>query len=380
VKSFDGLGPLFNRVSCSGCHTRDGRGRPPEDGEGPLNSMLLRLGVPGKGAAKPHPVLGDQLNERAIAGQPAEGRARIVYEEAEGAFADGELFSLRKPAYTIVDPGFGALDEDLLISPRVAPAVIGLGLLEAVPGQTLLALSDPHDSDRDGISGRVNRVRDETTGGMVIGRFGWKANQPSLRQQNAGAAVGDIGITTSMHPLQNCTDAQTACAGAPAGGMPEMSDEFLDKLTLYTGLLAVPAQRNPNDPMVQRGAALFRSMGCASCHMPTLVTGPHPEMPELSHQTIHPFTDLLLHDMGDGLADGRPDFEASVREWRTPPLWGLGLVETVNGHELLLHDGRARGPAEAILWHGGEAEAAREAFRSAPADDRKALIAFLRSL
>lgn len=380
VKSFDGLGPLFNRVSCSGCHTRDGRGRPPENGEGPMDSMLLRLSVSSENGARPHPVLGDQLNERAIAGQPAEGRARIAYQEVAGAYSDGEPYSLRKPVYTIVDPGFGSLGDNILISPRVAPAVIGLGLLEAVPDATLSALSDPDDSDGDGISGRINRVRDETTGATAVGRFGWKANQPSLRQQNAGAALGDIGITTSMHPAQNCTATQSGCAAAMTGGAPEMSDEFLDKLTLYTRLLAVPAQRSAADPAVQRGAALFRSMGCAACHMPTLVTGPFPEMPELAHQTIHPFTDLLLHDMGEALADGRPDFEATGKEWRTPPLWGLGLVETVNGHDLLLHDGRARGPAEAILWHGGEAEAAREAYRTAPSADREALIAFLKSL
>jgi CxxC motif-containing protein (DUF1111 family) len=183
-----------------------------------------------------------------------------------------------------------------------------------------------------------------------------------------------------MNAGENCSAAQSACSAATSGGAPEISEEFLDKLTLYTMTLAVPAQRNADDAAVKRGEQAFRSFGCAACHMPTLTTAEHPELPELASQTIHPFTDLLLHDMGEALADDRPDFEASGTEWRTPPLWGLGLVPTVNGHDTLLHDGRARGFAEAILWHGGEAEAAKEAFRTAPKDERAALVAFLKSL
>jgi CxxC motif-containing protein (DUF1111 family) len=266
------------------------------------------------------------------------------------------------------------------MSPRVAPHMIGLGLLEAVPEETLEALADPEDKDGDGISGRVNRVWDQQAQAPAIGRFGWKANQPNLKQQNAGAALGDIGLTTSLNAAENCTAPQTLCAAAINGGAPELSDEFLAKLTLYTMTIAVPEQRNASHPQVTAGEALFRSMGCASCHMPSLVTGGIEGFPQLSRQTIHPFTDLLLHDMGEGLADGRPDFEASGREWRTPPLWGLGLVPTVNGHDNLLHDGRARGFAEAILWHGGEAEMAKEAFRTAPRQERDALVAFLKSL
>ena len=383
VKAFDGLGPMFNRVSCSGCHTKDGRGRPPENNQGPMDSMLLRISIPGKdttGGVMPHPTYGDQISERAILHVAPEGRAEISYTELSGAYADGEAFSLRKPQYFISDLKYGNLGNDVMISPRVAPVMIGLGLLQSMPEETLLALADPDDRDGDGISGRPNEVWDSVAKKKTLGRFGWKANQPNLHQQNAGAAVGDIGIATSLANGQNCTAEQTDCANAINGGAPEMSDEFLEKLTLYTMTIAVPAQRNASEPSVKRGEALFRTMGCASCHMPTLQTNTVEKFPELSNQTFHPFTDLLLHDMGEGLADNRPDFEATGREWRTPPLWGLGLIPVVNKHDLLLHDGRARGIAEAILWHGGEAEKSREAFRNAAGPEREALIAFLNSL
>lgn len=382
VKAFDGLGPMFNRVSCSGCHTLDGRGSPPAAGEGPFDTMLIRLSIPGvdkHGGPNLHPAYGDQLSDRAIPGVPAEGRPRITYAEVPGTYGDGEPYALRKPAYSIESLGYGPLGDDIMMSPRVAPHMIGLGLLQAVPEETLLALADPDDADGDGISGRPNRVWDSAKNAKAIGRFGWKANQPNLQQQNAGAALGDIGLTSGTS-TENCTAAQSACITAITGGEPELSAEFLDKLTLYTMTLSVPAQRNAQAAGVQQGEKLFRGFGCASCHMPSLVTGETGGFPELSRQTIHPFTDLLLHDMGEGLADNRPDFEATGSEWRTPPLWGLGLIQTVNGHDNLLHDGRARGFAEAILWHGGEAEAAKEQFRNASKAERKALIAFLESL
>jgi len=267
-----------------------------------------------------------------------------------------------------------------MVSARVAPAVIGMGLLEAIPEETLRALADPDDRDGDGISGRLNTVWDAIAKKPAVGRFGWKASVPGLRQQIAMAALGDIGLTTSLYPEQNCPVAQADCRKAENGGEPEIEDDFLDRLELYSQTLAVPLRRDVEDPQVMRGEALFAQTGCAACHVMTLKTGAHASRQELSHQTIHPFTDLLLHDMGEGLADGRPDFLASGSEWRTPPLWGLGLVRVTNKHEYLLHDGRARGFAEAILWHGGEAAAAKERFRTLPQDERAALLAFLRSL
>lgn len=379
--SFDGLGPLFNRVSCSGCHVRDGRGRPPEPGEA-MDSMLVRISVPGRdahGGPLPHPVYGDQIQDRAIPGVPAEARVVIEWEELPGQYADGERFSLRRPKISFADAAYGPLGADVLTSPRVAQAMIGLGLLEAVPDADLLARTDPDDADGDGISGRVNRVWDAASGQLAVGRFGWKSNQPNLRQQVAGAAAGDIGITTTLAKADACTESQSTCRTAPAGGEPEMSEVFLDKLLLYSRTLAVPERRSSDPQQMREGEALFSSAGCAACHVPTLRTGAH-ELAAVAHQTIHPFTDVLLHDMGEGLADGRPDFEGSGREWRTAPLWGLGLLHTVNGHELLLHDGRARGIAEAILWHGGEADRAAKKFRGLSKRERDTLIEFLRSL
>ena len=376
VKTFDGLGPTFNRNSCSGCHVRDGRGRPPVVASDPMESMLVRISQPGSNAS--HPVYGDQINDRAILGVKPEGRAAIAYDDVGGLYEDGTPYTLMKPTLSIVEANYGSL-AGVLTSPRVAPVIVGLGLLEAVPEATLEALADPDDSDGDGISGRINRLNDHT-GQPSVGRFGWKANVASIIEQSAGAAVGDIGITTSLFPDQNCSAAQADCNTALSETEPEMSDSFLERLVTYIRTLAVPQARPRDDETFQAGLATFTAMGCASCHMPTMTTDESAPLPELRSQTFHPFTDLLLHDMGEGLADNRPDGGATGTEWRTPPLWGLGLIETVNGHDRLLHDGRARGFAEAILWHGGEGVAAKEAFRTAPEAERAALIAFLASL
>jgi len=385
VKTFDGLGPLFNRVSCAGCHTFDGRGRPPENTGDPMDSILVRLSIAGKtdrGGPMPHPAYGTQLSDRAIGGVKPEGRAIITYVDVPGTYADGTTYALRRPSLSFADLAYGSMDI-VMTSVRVAPQVIGMGLLESVPDETLLALSDPDDADGDGISGRVNRVWSDSGATTLIGRFGWKANAPTVLDQSVDAALGDIGLTTSILPVQNCSEVQADCLAAfdqGAADGPEISDEFVTKLVIYMQTLAVPRQRNETDRRVVRGEALFRDAGCAACHVPTLKTGPDAALPELANQTFHPFTDLLLHDMGPGLADNRPDFEAPGSEWRIAPLWGLGLIQQVNGHTLLLHDGRARGFAEAILWHDGEAAASREAFRAMPKDDRDALVAFLKSL
>ncbi len=377
----DGLGPLYNATSCSSCHARDGRGQPPPDGMEML-SMLVRLSVPGTdahGGPLGEPSYGTQFQPRSIPGVPSEGSTRLTWEETPGTYADGSAFSLRAPHLAFSTLGYGPMQADTMFSVRVATPQFGLGLLEAVSEADVLANADEGDANHDGISGRPNRVWDSIAGVLALGRFGWKANQPSLRQQTAAAMLGDIGLSSSIDPDQSCTHVETACASAPDGGSPELTDTILDLLVFYGQTLAVPARRSVGDPAVVRGRALFRDAGCAECHVPSFTTGAS-DLPALSHQHIWPYTDLLLHDMGDGLADHRPDYEASGSEWRTPPLWGIGLSMTVNRHDLLLHDGRARGFEEAILWHGGEAEAAREAFRSMSADDRSALVRFLRSL
>jgi CxxC motif-containing protein (DUF1111 family) len=379
----DGLGPLFNARSCSGCHFKDGRGRPPLEPEEPFESMLLRIGLPGQGEhgePRADPLYGGQLQPFGVAGVPGEGTPRVTYQEVSGTYADGEAYSLLSPSYSIENPALGAPDDELLISARVAPAVVGLGLLQALPLERLEELADPDDLDGDGISGKLNWVWDVTAGTLAAGRFGWKAEQPSVRQQSAGAFLGDLGVTSSLFTEQDCTSAEVECLAAEAGGTPEIDDQLLDRIELYGLLLAVPVRERWKDAELLRGRALFHDAGCSGCHVPNHRTGTLAGFPEVSDQSIWPYTDLLLHDMGPELSDGRPVFAAEAAEWRTPPLWGLRFYRIVNGHDRLLHDGRARGVAEAILWHGGEAEAAREIFRALPAHDRARLIAFVESL
>ena len=218
------------------------------------------------------------------------------------------------------------------------------------------------------------------TGAPALGRFGWKATQPSVEEQVAAAFVNDIGITSSLFAEEAVGSALAEKLEYASGGEPELDDHKLARVTFYSQVLAVPAQRGAEDAEVRRGAELFASAGCAACHTPSWRTGPSAVLPEYAEQTIHPYTDLLLHDLGRGLADGKRDGDAAPEEWRTPPLWGIGLFEAVSGHTRYLHDGRARDLAEAVLWHGGEAERARERFRLMPQDERAALLAFLGSL
>ena len=380
TSGLDGLGPVFNARSCSACHFKDGRGAPPQGPEDNSPSLLFRLSVPGSDGS-PHAdvVYGDQLQPQGILGVAGEGRVEISYVDVGGTFSDGTPYVLRQPVYSFADLAFGPIDARVMVSPRVAPAMIGLGLLEAVPEQTLLDIA-AEQANAGMVSGAPNYVWDVRLQQTALGRFGWKANQPTLEQQSAGAFLGDIGLTSELFPEGNCTAAQAACLAAPNGGEPELEANKLHFISFYSHLLAVPARRDIDNPLVQQGKALFASAGCAACHVPTLDTGELDGFPEVSNQRIHAYTDLLLHDMGEGLADGRPDFLAGGREWRTPPLWGIGLVQVVNRHDNFLHDGRARGLMEAILWHGGEAEAAREAVRAMSVAEREALVQFLGSL
>jgi CxxC motif-containing protein (DUF1111 family) len=332
------------------------------------------------GTPRPHPVYGDQIQTEALTGLPCEAAVTFDYDERTERFADGESYALRTPRIRLSQLGYGPLETGLQTSARVAPAIIGLGLLEAVPEADILAHVDERDLDRDGISGRANRVWDVGRNRFALGRFGWKAEQPSVRQQVAAAFQSDIGITSSLLPDENHTTAQPACAERPSGGTPEVSDAILEDVVRYSRTLAVPARRNLDDPRVQRGAELFVRARCSGCHRPSLRSGRVADLPELGGQTLHPYTDLLLHDMGEGLADHRPVFAADGREWRTAPLWGIGLVGKVNDHLFFLHDGRARGLQEAVLWHGGEAQAAQHAFVRMTRAERRDLVAFLESL
>lgn len=385
VPANDGLGPTFNAIACASCHINNGRGRPPEDPAEPFESILVRLSEPGTdthGGPKPLQNYGGQLQHRAMDGVPPEGRATITYTNSTGEFADGTPFSMRKPTVVFSELAFGALPEEAMHSLRIANPVIGLGLLEAVPEAQLAALADPDDDNNDGISGRMNKVWSPTQQKTTVGRFGWKANVATVEEQNAGAALGDMGITSNINPTDNCPSPQKECTQAAAANNTEVEfqEDFLIELTRYVRLIGVPAQRDADAPEVVQGAALFRGVGCVQCHLSTLMTGDDAAFVELQNQTIHPYTDLLVHDMGPGLADNRPDFAASGSEWRTPPLWGIGLTKEVTGYEYYLHDGRARTLQEAILWHGGEAQAARDRFTALPADSRAAVLRFLQSL
>lgn len=377
VPGLAGLGPTFNRPSCGACHTKDGRGQPPAGPGDALMQMVVRLGVsnPRRGVfGQPDPRYGIQLNDRAIEGVPAEGQAEIAWEEIAGRYADGDVYRLRRPRVGFRALAFGPLGRETARSPRIAPQLVGMGLLEAVPAAEIARRAAANKAHPDGVRGTPRVV------GGVAGRFGWRAEQPGVRAQIASALLNDMGLTTSLHPDKNCPPPQAACRAADSGPRPNVPDEALDTMTFYVSTLAVPERRDGEAPAVRRGEKAFTAIGCAACHRPAMTTGSNAAIPFLANQTIHPFTDLLLHDMGDGLADGLHEEGASGRMWRTAPLWGIGLVPLVNGHENYLHDGRARGLAEAVLWHGGEAETAKDRFRALPKADRDALIAFLRSL
>ncbi|GHC22912.1 thiol oxidoreductase [Gemmobacter nanjingensis] len=397
TKASDGLGPFYNARACQDCHIKDGRGHTPEGADEPRVSIFLRLSVPGGNpvpeiadyiATSPEPTYGGQLQDFAAPGLTPEGRMGIDWREEPVTLADGTVVSLRHPTYRFEAPANGPLAPDIQLSPRVAPQMIGLGLLEAIPAADILAHADPEDADGDGISGRPNIVMSAEYGVPMLGRFGHKAGAPTIKEQSAGAFAGDMGLSTPLHPdpWGDCTAAQTACRTAPHGQEPDIRDglevdaQSLDLVTFYSRNLAVPERRGLDDPQVLRGKEIFHQAQCAACHVPKFVTNRLKDQPEQSFQLIWPFTDLLLHDMGEGLADNRPEGRATGREWRTAPLWGIGLTEQVSGHSQFLHDGRARTILEAILWHGGEAEAARAMVVNLPTGDREALIAYLESL
>lgn len=371
-----GLGPMFENVSCEGCHVGDGRGRPPLPGES-FATMLFRASIPGRGAhGAPNPVpgFGTQIELNAIPGYAPLVTAAVQYSDSNGTFADGTAFQLHVPHYSF-SGAYKAMPFDMLVSPRVTPINFGVGLLDAVPEEEI-RWNERRGNSRDGVSGHANIVWNAIERRYAVGRFGWKANVPSLLQQVAGAFNGDMGVTSSFFPAEPCEGAFPGCNRHT----PDVTDEMVALVTFYTQTLGVPARRNLDDPQVLRGEEFFARAGCASCHMSTLTTGQVPGVRAISGQVIHPYTDLLLHDMGTALADNRPDFGAAGNEWRTPPLWGIGLVPVVNGYASYLHDGRARSLLEAVLWHGGEASRARERVRNARADERAALIAFLESL
>jgi CxxC motif-containing protein (DUF1111 family) len=401
TKSSDGLGPLYNSRACQSCHFKDGRGHPPKANfpDDNSESMFLRLSIPPETEAQKRllaehkvntidePTYGGQLQNLAIQGHDGEGHMNITYAEMPVRLGNGTTVSLRRPTYSITDLKYGALHPKTMLSPRVAPPMIGVGLLEAIPEAQIRAQTDPDDADGDGISGRANEVWSQVDNRVALGRFGWKAGMPSIRQQTASAFSGDIGLSTPLvrKPSGDCTPAQAFCLNAPNGnserdGGVEVGPKLFDLVVFYAQNLAVPPRRNISDANVMHGKALFHQLKCQSCHMPSHTTGKVEGQPHLSDQTIWPYTDLLLHDMGESLADKRPEGMANGQEWRTPPLWGIGLTEIVSGQTNFLHDGRARNVEEAILWHGGEAQASRDGYAALSKAEREALLSFVNSL
>ena len=366
------LGPLFNADGCGDCHAGNGRGLS-QIGNGALQSQaLIRVslvdGAPGAmpevpGGDAPVAGIGLQLHDHASGDVPEVVVTQTWIEHAE-TYGDGEVVMLRAPSLIVARLDGSSFGPDVRMSYRQSLGVFGLGLLEAVPEAALRALADPDDEDGDGISGRVNLVWDLEQQATTVGRFGHKATVPTLRQQVAQAFAGDIGLSNKLLPATL--------------GDNDLADGQFDETVVFVSVLGVPVAA-PQNAAARAGRQRFRDFGCAACHVPTLVTG-DAALPALAHQTIHPYTDLLLHDVGDGLTDARRDFTAEGVEWRTAPLWGIGLVQVVLPAATFLHDGRARTLAEAILWHGGEAQAARDAFRLAARPERDALISFLQTL
>ncbi|MBY6139285.1 c-type cytochrome [Leisingera daeponensis] len=393
----DGLGPLYNARSCQRCHLKDGRGHVPEQPDYASTSMFLRVSIPGPVPSEmqvisdyigtaPDPNYGQQLQDFSAPGIHSEYKLQVDYGEFEVPLNGGQTATLRRPLYTAANLGYGPLAEGAMLSPRVAPPMIGLGLLETIPAADILAHADEEDADGNGISGRANLVWSQEFNQIMLGRFGLKAGSPTVHEQSAGAFSGDIGISTPLFPAHagECTNQQIKCQSAPHGGSDSRETEIdqpnMDLVTFYSRNLGVPARRNTDDPKVLRGKQVFYDSGCTSCHVPKYVTHRLQDRPEQSFQLVWPYSDLLLHDMGEGLADHRPEARATGREWRTAPLWGIGLTQQVSPRATFLHDGRARTLLEAILWHGGEAEAAKTRVVELSPRDRAALISFLESL
>lgn len=404
----DGLGPLYNARTCLMCHINGGRGLMPKNDDQMLIQAFLRLSLPGEDkihGVVPEPVYGDQLQSQSVA-LAHQFRARYAAQNLKSKevapeayvfirwqprpfkYPDGTILNLRYPKIVMKNLGYGELHPDTLVSLRNAPPIHGVGLLDMIAQSDIDEHADPDDKNNDGISGRVNQVWDFEAKQTTPGRFGLKANKASVRFQTAAAFAGDVGITNPIFPDESCTESQVLCHKTPSGAdkpeagavAVELPESLLSLVVNFTRNLAVPVRRSVNDPDVKKGRKLFYQTGCHQCHRPSYITAESNDLPHLSNQTIWPYTDLLLHDMGEDLADGRPDYQATGSEWRTPPLWGVGLGKVVNGSTVLLHDGRAQSIEEAILWHGGEAEIIKQTFVNLNRSDREQLIKFVESL
>lgn len=376
---FSGLGPVYNNSSCANCHHNDGFGLPTFGGIG--SSLLMRISIPGQdahGGPMAAPGFGGQLQNVGLFGVQPEVHVDLSYTEQLFTFADGETASLRTPTYALSNP-YIPLPAGFMLSPRLGPPVFGLGLLELIPESTIKSFTDPTDANNDGIKGRTNYVYNPYTHQTELGRFGKKANTSDLLVQVATAFQQDMGITSYVQPKKSVWG-QSQFTYVPDSVGTDLADSALNAVVFYVRTLAVPGRRNTSDANVKSGEAIFKQLNCSGCHIPTMYTGIDVNLPAMSNQRIHPYTDMLIHDMGTALADNRPDYQATGNDWKTPALWGLGMFVKTNGTPYYLHDGRARTVTEAILWHGGEAQKSKDAFVNLSKKERSDLISFLQSL
>lgn len=410
-----GLGPVFNHISCNGCHNRDGRGSLPmisgTNDWKPLgnSSVFLRISIERFIQGETKSELNHWGSPEAVPGYstqlfhlgswgvrddfPGTGQAKLwmKFEFSEFNYPDGEKVILRKPIFKITDAYSPRIyDSDVKTSPRIGTPMIGLGLIEAIKENDILAISK-NDFSSEGVSGKPNWVFDiqknlkKDPYPISLGRFGLKANSPSVFHQSLAALRGDMGVTNYAFPEESIQDTKIyndfkfKFPNKVQDHKLDIANEFADLLVFYSQTLAVPVRRSVSEEDVRAGGRLFSDIRCTTCHTPSFTTGQHP-IPELANQKIFPFTDLLLHDMGPGLADGRQDFDASGSEWKTRPLWGIGQSKTVNPLAGFLHDGRAQNLEEAILWHGGEATHSVKLFSDLNKKQRQQLIKFLNSL
>lgn len=388
----DGVGPLFNTRSCITCHHDGGRGPMSPVGLHKPSSLLIRIGSTVEGVNAVDPNYGGQIQPRSItllnksvAEQPqGEAMLDLQYETLKGQYADGSSYELIKPSYTLSHFSHGPLAANLGLSPRYAPSIYGMGLLDAISDKDLLAQEDINDADNDGISARYNRVVDRITNEQqAIGRFGFKALHPSLDQQVAAAFVGDIGITSPLFPDENCTKVQVGCQQVAKIGHPtglEAPERVMRRVNAFSAYIGVQPARRLTSKTVQKGRTLFYQTGCNACHTTSYTTDKDYALKELANQKIWPYTDLALHDMGEGLSDGITESDANGREWRTPPLWSIGLQKELSTTARFLHDGRARSIEEAILWHGGEATTSQQQFIQMTKAQRDSLLAFIKAI
>jgi len=399
TQASDGLGPLYNARSCSRCHIQNGRGKVSRNSQQRNISLFARLSIAPQTAKQqalldrfeqafvPEPTYGTQLQSFAYPGGKAEGQLLVEYESNEKTLADGHIVPLQGPMYSISNLAYGPLHPDVRISPRIANSMHGLGLLEHIPESAIRALSDSDDADGDGISGKARISKDPISGELTLGRFGWKAQAASLNDQNLSALAHDIGISSRHYPnpYGDCTPRQSTCLEQAHGNTAaqdgfEASETMTQALLFFTRHIAPAKRPKASDIRVLKGKEIFYDVGCQSCHRASFTTSIDASDPSLANQTIWPYTDMLLHDMGEGLSDHRPTGNALGSEWRTAPLWGLGQAGANGVPVALLHDGRARSIEEAILWHGGEADASRLRYEQLTSQKRQDLLAFLRSL